>query len=112
MATRSRRPTGKSTSISSSSLQESEPDKNREAADQSAVTMNQNTDQSEPVPEVRLLGSLHPLPSREERIAISAYWRAAKRQFEPGHELDDWLEAEREIGSDNPNDAAQNPSER
>lgn len=54
----------------------------------------------EPVPEVRLLGSLHPLPSREERIAISAYWRAAKRQFEPGHELDDWLEAEREVDGD------------
>ncbi|HKE93136.1 MAG TPA: DUF2934 domain-containing protein, partial [Povalibacter sp.] len=55
---------------------------------------------AEPVPEVRLLGSLYPVASREERIAISAYWRAAKRQFAPGHELDDWLDAEREIDAD------------
>jgi hypothetical protein len=59
-----------------------------------------DTERSEPVPEVRLLGSLHPLPNREERIAINAYWRAAKRQFEAGHELDDWLEAEREVDAD------------
>jgi hypothetical protein len=35
--------------------------------------------------------------SREQRIAEAAYWRAERRGFEPGHELDDWLEAEREI---------------
>lgn len=37
-----------------------------------------------------------PIP-REERIALSAYLRAADRGFEPGHELEDWLAAEREI---------------
>ena len=34
---------------------------------------------------------------REQRIAEAAYWRAERRGFEPGHELDDWLEAEREV---------------
>lgn len=35
--------------------------------------------------------------SREARIAEAAYWRAERRGFEPGHELDDWLHAEREV---------------
>ena len=32
-----------------------------------------------------------------ERIATAAYYRAEKRGFAPGAELDDWLEAEREF---------------
>ena len=32
-----------------------------------------------------------------EMVATSAYYRAEKRGFEPGHEIDDWLEAEKEI---------------
>jgi hypothetical protein len=32
-------------------------------------------------------------------VAANAYYRAEKRGFEPGHELDDWYEAEREIKS-------------
>jgi hypothetical protein len=43
----------------------------------------------------------HEIPSfsesREARIAEAAYWRAEQRGFTPGRELDDWLEAEREI---------------
>jgi hypothetical protein len=35
--------------------------------------------------------------SREARIAEAAYWRAERRGFLPGHELDDWLDAEKEI---------------
>jgi hypothetical protein len=35
--------------------------------------------------------------SREQRIAVSAYLRAAQRGFAPGHELEDWLAAEREL---------------
>jgi hypothetical protein len=35
--------------------------------------------------------------SREARIAEAAYWRAERRGFESGHELDDWLEAEKEV---------------
>jgi hypothetical protein len=38
------------------------------------------------------------LPADEaERIAKRAYELAAQRGFAPGHELDDWLQAEREI---------------
>jgi hypothetical protein len=32
-------------------------------------------------------------------VAVNAYYRAEKRGFEPGHEMDDWLEAEQEIKS-------------
>lgn len=37
--------------------------------------------------------------SREARIAEAAYWRAERRGFAAGHELDDWLEAEKEVDS-------------
>jgi hypothetical protein len=39
--------------------------------------------------------------TREARIAEAAYWRAERRGFEPGHELNDWLEAEREVDNQN-----------
>jgi hypothetical protein len=35
--------------------------------------------------------------SREARIAEAAYWRAERRGFTPGNELDDWLHAEKEV---------------
>ena len=35
--------------------------------------------------------------SRESRIAREAYYRAERRGFAPGQELDDWLEAEKEF---------------
>ena len=41
-----------------------------------------------------------PGPSSEElggMIATAAYYLAAARNFTPGHELDDWLEAERSV---------------
>jgi hypothetical protein len=34
---------------------------------------------------------------RGSRIAELAYGKAESRGFEPGHELEDWLEAEREF---------------
>lgn len=34
---------------------------------------------------------------RYDRIAIAAYFRAQRRGFEPGHELEDWLAAETEV---------------
>lgn len=37
--------------------------------------------------------------SRREEIACAAYLMAEARGFEPGHELDDWLAAERQIGA-------------
>nr|WP_298719981.1 DUF2934 domain-containing protein [uncultured Steroidobacter sp.] len=39
--------------------------------------------------------------SREARIAEAAYWRAERRGFTPGYELDDWLDAEKEIDQQN-----------
>jgi hypothetical protein len=35
--------------------------------------------------------------ARETAIAREAYYRAQRRGFEPGHELEDWLAAEREF---------------
>lgn len=35
--------------------------------------------------------------SREARIAEAAYWRAERRGFSAGQELDDWLAAEKEV---------------
>ena len=37
------------------------------------------------------------LPDRDARIAELAYYKAKSRNFEPGHELEDWLEAEQEF---------------
>ena len=34
---------------------------------------------------------------RQNRISVAAYYRAARRGFEGGYELQDWLEAEAEI---------------
>ena len=36
-------------------------------------------------------------PQRAALIAKAAYFRAENRNFEPGHELEDWLEAEAEV---------------
>ncbi len=50
-------------------------------------------------------------PRREsalvQAISEAAYHRAAARGFEPGHELDDWVEAEKQItATTKPADAA------
>lgn len=37
------------------------------------------------------------LPDRDAKIAELAYYKAEIRGFEPGHELEDWLEAEGEF---------------
>ncbi len=36
-------------------------------------------------------------PQRQAMIAEAAFFMAQSRGFEPGHELDDWLAAEREV---------------
>jgi DUF2934 family protein len=36
---------------------------------------------------------------RRELIATAAYYLAEKRNFEPGHEAEDWMAAETQIGS-------------
>ena len=35
--------------------------------------------------------------TRQQMIAEAAYYRAERRGFEPGHELEDWLAAEAEV---------------
>lgn len=44
-------------------------------------------------------GSKSPAESMDiyEHIAALAYFKAQERGFCPGHEMDDWLEAEQEI---------------
>ncbi|MDP2902390.1 MAG: DUF2934 domain-containing protein [Methylovulum sp.] len=37
------------------------------------------------------------LPDRDAKIAELAYCKAEQRGFEPGYEMDDWLEAEQEF---------------
>ena len=39
------------------------------------------------------------LEELREMVSVNAYYRAEKRKFEPGHEMDDWHEAELEITS-------------
>jgi len=38
-----------------------------------------------------------PEDRRHDEIAVAAYYRAQGRGFAPGHELEDWLEAESEV---------------
>ncbi len=38
-----------------------------------------------------------PAAAREPMIAVAAYYRAERRGFAPGSELDDWLAAEADI---------------
>jgi hypothetical protein len=39
----------------------------------------------------------HSCDGREQMIREAAYLKAARRGFEPGHELEDWLAAEQEL---------------
>ncbi|MFN0316677.1 MAG: DUF2934 domain-containing protein [Burkholderiales bacterium] len=42
-------------------------------------------------------------PTAEERsqmIAVAAYYLSQRRGMEPGHDLEDWLEAETQINSE------------
>jgi hypothetical protein len=44
--------------------------------------------------------SAHDAPDEADHaqaIAQAAYYKAERRHFEPGHEVEDWLEAEREL---------------
>jgi hypothetical protein len=34
---------------------------------------------------------------RQQKIAELAYYKSENRGFEPGHEVEDWLEAESEV---------------
>ena len=38
--------------------------------------------------------------ARSRRIAEAAYYRAERRGFDPGHDLEDWLAAEADVARD------------
>jgi len=50
--------------------------------------------QATPRPDIRVETSRE---DTRRRIAEAAYFRAKQRNFEPGHELEDWVEAESEV---------------
>ena len=52
---------------------------------------------AEPAPPIRAPAAIDPSSSREALISTAAYYRAQKRGFRPGHEIEDWLAAEREV---------------
>lgn len=58
------------------------------------VSMDDNSMEQE-----QALNQEEPEPNsdRNARIAEIAYFKAEQRGFAPGHELDDWYEAEQEI---------------
>jgi len=39
----------------------------------------------------------HPPIDRRAWIAVTAYGMAERRGFEPGHELEDWIKAEKQV---------------
>ena len=49
--------------------------------------------------DVRVGAELMSPEMRRGIIAQAAYFRAQRRDFEPGHEVDDWLAAEAEVDS-------------
>lgn len=50
-----------------------------------------------PAPQVEPSGPRDAPDMRQAMVAEAAYYRAQKRGFTPDHEVDDWLEAEKEI---------------
>jgi hypothetical protein len=52
---------------------------------------------TQPQPPVAAQSEPAPQTSREALIAEAAYLRAASRGFAPGHELEDWLAAEKMV---------------
>jgi hypothetical protein len=52
---------------------------------------------NDPRPGLQKPARFDPSSSRETLIATAAYYRAQRRGFSPGSELEDWLAAEREV---------------
>lgn len=59
----------------------------------------QSTPAEDPSPFSRAATAADP-SERHERIARAAYHRAQARGFEPGQDMEDWLQAEREIDAE------------
>ena len=58
-------------------------------------TINPQPPRGQPVPQ----GNVGSPEEREYMIAEAAYYRAERRGFTPGNEMEDWLQAETEIDS-------------
>jgi hypothetical protein len=68
------------------------PTANRPAATPVASGLSRQSQPSAKAPV-----NFDPSSSRQALIATAAYYHAQSRGFQPGHELQDWLAAEREI---------------
>ncbi len=62
------------------------------------MTAIENNKENEVTENAEDTGNIHLFPDRESMIAELAYYKAEKRGFLQGCELDDWLEAEKELG--------------
>jgi hypothetical protein len=77
-----------------------QPQKSRANSDQRTAQDTQREIASSTVRKVRRLDvELLTDQQRRELIATAAYYLAEKRNFEPGHEDEDWMAAEAQIGS-------------
>jgi Protein of unknown function (DUF2934) len=61
-----------------------------------------------PVPVIAIESAVESTPrsngeDRNTEIALRAYYKAEARGYEPGHEIQDWLEAEAEMMSEREN---------
>ena len=61
---------------------------------EAAEDLREEAEQSREEGDQRVRAQAH-----QHRIAVAAYYRAQRRDFEPGHELEDWLEAEDEMNA-------------
>ena len=71
----------------------------RKRASRAAAAAEETTDNGEMNTPAEEVGDLPRAETEEERwrrIALNAYYRAERRGFAPGGELDDWLAAEQQ----------------
>ena len=73
------------------------PQRERTDKRSGAASLRQRSEIAEPAAPIRAPAGFDPSSSREALIATAAYYRAQKRGFRPGHEIEDWLAAEREV---------------
>jgi hypothetical protein len=97
MATRSRGPSSMTAGLASATVDKAN-ERTTSAPNLPELEVSEAT--AEVLAEVTLHGFSQSLRGREERIALRAHLIAADRGFAPGHALDDWLAAEREVDAE------------
>ena len=73
------------------------PQRERTEKRSGAASLRQRSEIAETAAPIRAPAGFDPSSSREALIATAAYYRAQKRGFQPGHEVEEWLAAEREV---------------